>query len=88
MKNFNHKTKVSIHLKNHFRDAFQKKKAVWRENVPTGGEGVQKNFKNSLLEIPFYLGTFSRGEGFKSLVHYSFQNILLVGLKKCLQFVE
>ena len=66
------------------RDAFQKKKSIWMENVPTGGEGVQKKFKNSLLRIPFYLGTFSRGEGVKSIFHNSFLNILL--FKMCLNF--
>ena len=45
------------------RDADASKKSKWRENFPTGGEGVQKNFQNSLLKIPFYLGTFSRGGG-------------------------
>ena len=37
-----------------FRDAFKKKNSIWRDIVPTrGGEGV-KNFKMSLLKIPFY----------------------------------
>ena len=37
------------------RDAFQKKKSVWRDIVPTRlGEGVKINFKMSLLKIPFY----------------------------------
>ena len=36
------------------RDAFKKKKSVWRDIVPTrGGEGVKIN-KMSLLKIPFY----------------------------------
>ena len=41
-------------MKCSFRDAFKKKNSIWRDIVPTrGGEGV-KNFKMSLLKIPFY----------------------------------
>ena len=42
-------------LKMILRDAFKKKKnSIWRDIVPTrGGEGV-KNFKMSLVKIPFY----------------------------------
>ena len=55
-----------------------KKKSIWRENVPTRGEGVPKKIKNSLLKIHFYLELFQGGEGVKSLFHISFQNIFLV----------
>ena len=53
-----------------------KNNSVWRENVPTRGEGVHKNFKNFLHKIPFYLGTFLRGGG----GHFSFPNIFFVDL--------
>ena len=40
-----------------------------------GEEGVQKNFKNFLLKILFYLGTLM-GKGFKNLNAYFDINIL------------
>ena len=33
-------------------------------------------------KIPFYLGTFSRGEGVKSLFYFSFQNMFLVQMSQ------
>ena len=71
------------------RDAFQKKKSVWRENVPTGGEGVKKNFKNSLLKIPFYFGTFSRGgRGSNHYFIIPFKIFFWINGLKCLKIVE
>ena len=61
-----------------YKGCLPKKKSIWRENVPTRGEGVPKKIKNSLLKIHFYLELFQGGEGVKSLFHISFQNIFLV----------
>ena len=52
------------------RDAFQKKKSVWRDIVPTRGEGVKIIFKMSLLKIPFYWGTFFRGRGGQIIISF------------------
>ena len=50
------------------RDAFQKKSPYGGKMSQQGGRGSKIFFKNSLLKIPFYLVTFSRGgEGVKSL---------------------
>ena len=35
------------------RAAFQKKTSIWRDIVPTRGEGGKKNFEMSLLKMPF-----------------------------------
>ena len=47
---------LSVLLRDYvLRDAFKKKKTpLWRDIVPTRGEGVKKPFEMSLLKIPFY----------------------------------
>ena len=55
------------------RDAFKKKIHMERKCL-NQGEGVHKNFKNSLLKIPVYLGTFLRG-GRGSNNYFIFQEV-------------
>ena len=67
------------------RDAFQKKKSIWRDIVPTRGGGGKKTFEMSLLKIPFYLGTFFRGGGSQIII--SFVLFVKIGLNAW-KFVE
>ena len=59
-----------------------KKKSVWRENVPTGGEGSKKTFKIPNKKYLFTWELFQGGQGVKSLFNFSFQNMFLVQMSQ------